>query len=341
MNKQEKQRIQLIGRTPLQDVIPLDTPFVVYMDPASACNFRCKYCPTGERDEIKKTTRWMGRMDLDLYKKAVDDLAEFNVPIKTLKLYKDGEPLLNKNFAEMVAYAKASGSVNTIEITTNGSLWTPERTDQIIAAGLDRVVISLYGMSDDDFLQFTRVKVNFEEYLNNIRYLYAHRGNCEIHIKTTIGLSDRDTLDEFYQVFTPHCDSMSVEHISPFWPGYDFDKKYNIKVSTKAGTYGNEIDNKLVCPYLFYALVVNANGSVDLCSCDWTHNYQIGDVREQSLKEIWNSKKLYDEQILQLEGRRMEHPLCRECHEISYECIDNIDNHREKLLQRFKKKPPQ
>lgn len=336
MNDEKKVRIQLKNRTPLQDVIPLDTPYVVYMDPSSACNLRCKFCPTGEHDEIKKISRWMGTMDFEVFKKAVDNLAEFNSPIKALKLYKDGEPLLNENFPEMVAYAKDSGCANYIETTTNGSLWTPEKTDRIIASGLDRVVISIYGMSSTDFLQFSRAKIDFDKFMKNIKYLYEHRGSCEIHIKTTIGIADRNTVDEFYQLFSPYCDGISTENISPFWPGYDFHKKYDLKFTEKSTTFGHKLENKLVCPYVFYALAVNANGSVDLCSCDWTHDYLLGDVRKKSLKEIWNSKKLYDEQILQLEGQRMDHPLCKVCHEIKYESVDNIDDHREELLQRLK-----
>ena len=175
MKDNKKVRIQLENRTSLQSVIPLNTPFVVYMDPSSLCNFRCKFCPTGEFDEIRKTSRWMGTMDFDVFKKAVDDLSDFDRPIKALKLYKDGEPLLNKKFSDMVAYAKASGYTNYIETTTNGSLWTPQKTDQIIAAGLDRVVISIYGMSSNDFHQFSRAKIDFDNFLKNIKYLYEHR----------------------------------------------------------------------------------------------------------------------------------------------------------------------
>lgn len=333
MADRNQHRIQT-NRTALETVIPLQTPFVVYMDPSSACNLRCKFCPTGEREVISKTTRWMGMMDLDIFKKAVDDLAEFGTTIKTLKLYKDGEPLLNKYFVEMITYAKASHSIKCIETTTNGALLTPERIDQIIDAGLDRVNISVYGLSDDDFIQFSRGKVNFEAFLQNIRYLYANRGNCIVHIKTTVGIADRDTVDEFYQLFGPHCNSIDVENISPFWPGYDFKDKYNLQINEDSGTFTQILEKKLVCPYLFYALAINSDGKADLCSCDWTHDYIIGDVTKQSIKEIWNSKALYNERLLQLKGLRMNHPLCKDCYEIFYESMDNIDEYREELLQR-------
>lgn len=336
MDNKKKHRIQTANRTPLQSVVPLSAPFVVYMDPSSACNFRCKFCPSGERDIIARTSRWMGTMDLDLYKKAVDDLAEFETPIKALKLYKDGEPLVNKHFSEMVAYGKSSGMANIIETTTNGALLTPQLIDRIIAAGLGRINISVYGLCDEDFRQFTRAKVHFDTFLRNIRYLYENRGNCFIHIKTTQGISGRDSQDDFFDRFGPYSDSIDVERISPFWPGYDFRTKYDLQISTQSGTFGQKLETKLVCPYVFYALAINSDGRADLCSCDWTHDYSIGDVRKQSLKDIWNSRKLFDEQILQLEGLRGKHPLCRDCHEIMYESIDNIDPYREELLERLK-----
>ena len=93
-------RINLVGRTPLETVIPLATPFIVFVDPASSCNFKCTFCPTGHRDMIAETGRFQGVMKLELFQKIVDDLSAFEKPIKVLRMYKDGEPFLNKRFAE-------------------------------------------------------------------------------------------------------------------------------------------------------------------------------------------------------------------------------------------------
>ena len=34
-------------RTRLETVIPLSTPFILYVDPSSACNLKCNFCPCG------------------------------------------------------------------------------------------------------------------------------------------------------------------------------------------------------------------------------------------------------------------------------------------------------
>ena len=108
-------RINLNDRTPLETVIPLNTPFVIFVDPSSGCNFKCTYCPTGHLDLIKKTGRYQGILKLDLFKKIIDDLNEFEKNIKVLRLYKDGEPFLNKNLHLMTKYAKDSKKVDYIE----------------------------------------------------------------------------------------------------------------------------------------------------------------------------------------------------------------------------------
>ncbi|HJO92997.1 MAG TPA: radical SAM/SPASM domain-containing protein [Victivallales bacterium] len=335
MKNENQFRINTKNRTSLENVIPLDTPYVIYIDPSSVCNFRCKFCPSGEDDLIRNTTRWSGILSMEIFKKAINDLAEFDNPIKALKLFKDGEPLLNKNLHKMVKYAKDSGLVNFIEITTNASLLTPNMVDQLIEAGLNRINISLYGMSSKDFLNFTRTGIDFDKFLSNIRYLYEHRQDCKVFIKTTVGISEKSVKEKFLKIFTPICDFINVENISPFWPGYEFQDRYDIKLNTDEGTFGSVLEEKAVCPYLFYALPINSDGSVDQCSCDWRHDFLIGNVKKQSLKEIWNSKKLFDLRMLHLQGRRKEHSLCKNCNEISYESIDNIDNYTKKIAKKL------
>ena len=106
MKAKIKPRINLEDRTPLEKIIPLSTPMILFVDPASICNFKCKFCPTGNPELIKNSGRWQGLMDFDLYKKIIDDLGDFEEPLKVLRLYKEGEPFLNKQLTDMIRYAK-------------------------------------------------------------------------------------------------------------------------------------------------------------------------------------------------------------------------------------------
>lgn len=333
-DKKFRPNITLEGRTPLQDVIPLDTPFVLQVDPSSLCNFRCRFCPTGHKDVLKKTNRWSGLLKIDLFKKIIDDLNEFNAPIKVLRLYKDGEPFLNKHLAEMVAYAKSSGKVQFIETITNGSLLTAERVMPVIEAGIDRINISIDGLSDQQFIDFTQTKVSFDELVRNITHLYNHRGNCKLYIKTVSELvPDKKSKKFFIDTFSPISDIYFIENTAPCWPDFDLEDKAGVTVTD--GRFGQDISPIDVCPFIFYQMSINASGKASLCSPDWKHYNIIGDVKTESLKEIWNSDALRKFQIAFLEGKRNQIEFCKDCEAITHFCVDNIDPFKEELLKRI------
>jgi radical SAM protein with 4Fe4S-binding SPASM domain len=311
MKAKIKPRINLENRTRLEEVIPLSTPMILFVDPSSMCNFKCKFCPTGNPKLIEDTGRWQGQMDFNLYKKIIDDLKEFDKPLKVLRLYKEGEPLLNKRFVDMVRYAKESSVVKYIDTTTNGYLLTPERIKPILDAGLDRINISVDGMSDDQFLEFTGVKVNFKKYVENISHLYEIKGDCEICIKI----------------------AGDYMNIAPCWPEFNVEDRLGVKITK--GIYDQPIGDVNTCPYIFYSISINSDGSASLCFLDWARKLLIGDVRKQSLKEIWEGDALFQYQIEHLRGKRKENLVCKQCGQLTHCLPDNIDPYVDALTERL------
>ena len=62
----------------------------------------------------------------------------------------------------------------------------------------------------------------------------------------------------------------------------------------------------------------------------------IGDVRRESMKEIWNSERMNALRLQHLEGRRRQNGVCGNCGQLSHCLPDNIDAHRLALLAKFK-----
>lgn len=333
MKAKIKPRINLENRTRLEEVIPLSTPMVLFVDPASTCNFRCKFCPTGNRQLIKETGRWQGLMDFSLYKKIIDDLKEFDMPLKVLRLYKEGEPLLNNRFADMVRYAKESGVVPYIDTTTNGYLLEPERIIPILDAGLDRINISIDGMSDEQFLDFTGVKVDFKKYVEGIQNLYEMKGDCEICVKIAGDFLTEDEKTLFYDTFGNYSDRIFIENVAPCWPEFNVEGRLGVKITK--GIYDQPVGDVNTCPYIFYSISVNSDGSVSLCFLDWARKLLIGDVRKQSLKEIWEGDALFQYQIEHLRGKRKENAVCGQCSQLSHCLPDNIDPYVDALTKRL------
>lgn len=333
MRAQIKPRINLNDRTPLQNVIPIATPFVLFVDPVNTCNFQCTFCPTGDRNLIKATDRWQGQIDFDVYKKVIDDLGEFDRPLKVLRLYKEGEPLLHTRFADMVRYARESGSVEYIDTTTNGSLLTPERVGPILDAGINRINISVDGMSTEQYWEFTKTRVDFNRFVKNIRRLYERKGDCEICVKIPGDSLSEEDKQRFFDTFGDIADRVFIENFAPCWPAFDVEERTGIKINE--GIYGNAIHEVSVCPYIFYSMTVNTDGTVSLCFLDWARTLTIGDVRVQSLKAIWNGEPMHQHRVAHLRGNRTDDPTCAGCGQLSHCLPDNIDSHASMLLERL------
>jgi len=329
-----KPRIDLNNRTKLETVIPLKVPFIIFVDPSDICNFQCKFCPTGDRKLIKEIPgRNYGAMDFDLYKKIIDDICEFEKPIKVLRLYKDGEPLINPKFTEMVRYAKEKKCAERIDTTTNASLLTPQKNIEIIEAGLDRINISIEGINAKQYLEFSNYKIDFEKFVKNIHHLYENKKNCEIIIKINGDILSDEEKNMFYTIFGDIADGVYIEHIMSCWPEFEL---RGVEANQKFSIYGQPIKEVQVCPYVFYSFSINSDGSASACFLDWSRKLIIGDAKNESVKDIWNGKKLLNYQKMFLMKKRKEHPICCDCGQMTHGMPDNIDEYATELITRFK-----
>ncbi|MBQ7477943.1 MAG: radical SAM protein, partial [Selenomonadaceae bacterium] len=218
----------LSNRTKLETVIPLETPFLLFVDPSSACNFKCKFCPCGGGNrEVWGKNKKPSIMTYELYRKIIDDLTEFPEKIKTLRLYKEGEPLLNKRLPDMIRYARAKDVVEKIDFTTNASLLTHDLGLAIADAGLDRINISVEAMDEEGYFSVSGVKINLSEYMENLRFFHQHKNGCHVFIKISdLGLGNH-TEKDFYEMFGDLCDEIAVEHVTNVWP--EFSVKEELK----------------------------------------------------------------------------------------------------------------
>ena len=319
------------NRTELQTVIPLSTPFILYLDPSSVCNLSCSFCPCGGAHkalwtEEKKNSICV--MDFDLYKKIIDDCQGFPDKIKVLRLYKEGEPLVNKQLPEMIEYAAKSGKFETIDFTTNGTLLKPDMNRRLVEAGLSRINISVEALNAEGYQKISGIKLDYDRFRENIRDLYEHKGNCHIFTKTMVDNLDQETEQKFYDLFGDICDEIAIEHIANCWPGFE-------NTSEEVNVYhGDGYKEYVVCPRIFYILTINANGTASHCIVDWNYKGIIGDAKKESVVDIWNSKNYHDIRLAHLNCRRRSIELCKDCMEIESAAVDNIDEYREMLLEK-------
>ena len=312
MKAELKPRIDFEGRTKLETVIPLFTPYLVFLDPSDICNAKCSWCPTGSGEALKYKKPQI--MDFDLYQKIIDDLCDMPEQIKTLRLYAHGEPLLNPKFPEMVLYAKESGRFGQVDTTTNGSLLRPTLNNQIIKAGLDKVFVSVPA-------------VYTPAYVKNVKHFYDNsRDKCQVYVKTIGDNMNEEARVRFWKDFGDISDRIFIEHLINCWPNFGSAE------DPAVGIYGNEITDVSICAYLFYSLAINSDGSVSACFLDYPHKMILGNLNNESFKSIWNGQQLKDLRIMHLKGERHKHPFCSNCRQLTHGAPDNIDEYAQEIL---------
>ena len=172
------------GHHKLVDVVPLSTPYAIFLDFCSACNYKCKYCPTGNSQLLHDIGRKPALMNLELFTKVVNGLREFPEKVKRINLYKDGESTLHPKFCEMVRYLKDANVANSIWVKTNGSTLSPSFNEKLVNCGLDMIGISVQGVTSQAFYDIAGVRVDYEKYRMNVLDLFERsRGKCQVSIK--------------------------------------------------------------------------------------------------------------------------------------------------------------
>jgi radical SAM protein with 4Fe4S-binding SPASM domain len=299
-------------RKKLTDILPLKTPLIIEYYPIYACNFKCNYClfslPKNKRHFISNVTV----MDLNLFKKSIDDIKEFPEKVKMLRFGGIGEPLMHNNISEMVKYAYENQVAETIEIISNGSLLNKSLSDKLINAGLTRLIISVQGVSGEKYKKVSDVDLNFNSFIKNIEYFYKNKINTHLYIKIAdVALDNVQEEKTFFELFGDICDSIAVEHIVPIQQHIDYKgiiREDNLDI-TQFGQ--NAIDVK-ICPQPFFTLRINTDGKILPCY-SFEFPCFVGDCNLNSVTKIWESKEYNNFRLKMLHGRETVSEICKKC----------------------------
>lgn len=329
----------------LWKILPQGVPYGVNIDPTNLCNFRCPFCPTGNPSALASVGRPKGIMKLDLFQKIIGDLRDLTHhagrKITRLQLWKDGEPLLHKQYAEMVRLAKQSEVADSVEMTTNGSLLNRTTIDGLLDAGLDVLRISVEHVQDSVYQAISNGRVSYADIRRNVSDLYSQKEACgsplHVHAKTIdAGLSEAEKA-RFIQDFAGISDSWNIDVISG-WSRMQI-QDFTLGVQTTIGVDGMTPKmERLVCPEPFAKLAVNFDGSVSVCCADWSHGTVVGDVTRESIGEIWEGEQLASFRVRHLSGQRATIPPCSSCDYLRcFPPFADLDEHREELLKMFRR----
>lgn len=278
-------------------MIPELQPFPnrIHVEPTNVCNLDCHFCP------YRKQTRSQGYMGSPLFKKIVDECREHD---PKLWLHFLGEPLLNRDLPDLIAYAKAQG-ISQVGLSTNAFFLTRELGERLIRSGLDRVECSVDGADAGTYLrlrrstEFERVVRNTVEFLRLRHELGAQKPVVTISVmETAETLRALPGLREFWTPqFGPQDFLMMIQDIS-----------FAGDMREVGQSQGRE-----PCKWLWSYLVILWNGDVVTCGSDYDGTRVMGNLGEQTLREIWRSWAYTELRRLHTEGKFKEAGICAGC----------------------------
>jgi Predicted Fe-S oxidoreductases len=238
-----------LERRILSEVIPLSGPFTVYIFPTTFCNFKCSYCAHSlKRDIIKeKYGLTPQHMSLDTLTCIITQLKVFPNKLKVISLTGHGEPLLNPKLSTMVEMVKTANVTERVEIITNASLLTHGIADDLIHAGLDTIRISIQGLSSKKYYDICGYSLNFDTLIENIRYFYHRKKNCNVYVKIMDIALDPGEEKKFYSLFNDISDRMYIEKCRPVYNGV----KMTDNMDSIMDRYGRLHENRKICPLCF------------------------------------------------------------------------------------------
>ncbi len=247
-----------------RDEAPL--PEIVQIESTNICNAKCVFCP---RDEM---ARKQGVMDMELFKKVVDECVELG--IEHVRMHNYGEPFVDRQLVEKVRYAKQKG-VPQVGMISNGSLITETAARGMIEAGLDAINISV-DASGKEVFERTRVGLKYDKVIANVERLLALRDAAGKRRPKLILSFVRQNNDEDEHAFIEHWRARA-------------DKIHVTDLHNWAGTLNQKSDVNYPCYRPWLTFTALWDGRVALCCADFDGRTILGDLRTHTIKEIWNS----------------------------------------------------
>jgi radical SAM protein with 4Fe4S-binding SPASM domain len=317
------------NRARLEEVIPLAAPYTVLIEVSRLCNLRCTFCP--QSDHNKFTLFKDNLLSMSCFEKIIAQLKAFPRKIKKVYMHGTGESLLNPLLPDMIQLLKAENIAESVDMTSNGTLLSPEMGQKLLDADLDHLHISVEALSAQGYQDIAGAKnFNFEKFIEHIRFFYGIKKNCRLTIKiANLSIKTDTDREKFFEVFSSLCDEIFIEKIYPIWPGFKLPFEYQ---ENKEGQYGQLVSEKKVCPQIFTVLAIKCDGTISPCSVDWDNQICLGNIYSNTLFELWNGDALKTLRLEHLKHGRHTVSTCARCGLPKYSCIDNIDSFCDKII---------
>ena len=256
---------------------------------------------------------------MNLYKRIIDEVAT-HTPY--LIFYFQGEPYLHPKFLDMVRYASDKNVFTTT--STNGHYLTDEAARRTVESGLDRLIISIDGVSQDTYEQY-RVGGFLNKVLEGTDTILKWKKKLKsrtphVVFQFLVVKANEKDIPQLYQL----ANKMGVDEVK-LKTAQIYDYEHGSELIPENPQYSRykkndnglfSIKNPLLnqCWKMWSSCVITWDGKVVPCCFDKDAKHVMGDLNQQSFEEIWTSEP-YQEFRQSILRSRSEIEICKNCSE--------------------------
>lgn len=290
-------------------------PFTLSIEPTTACNLACPECPSG----LKLFTRPTGKLNLELHERM---LQQVHKSVFYINYYFQGEPFLNPKFLSIIRQAKQYNIYTAT--STNAHFIDQKKAEEIVASGLDRLIISIDGLTQETYESY-RVNGKLEKVIEASKWLVAAKKEAkrktpylifqflavaqnEHEIPAIYQLGKSIGIDE---VRIKTAQLYDYQHGNPLIPK---NEKYARYKQQKDGTYQLKYKTGNHCWRMWSGSVLTWDGKVVPCCFDKDAQHVLGTLEANTFQEIWNNKA-YTTMRGAVLNKRNKIDICKNCSE--------------------------
>lgn len=260
------------------DRLTKDFPSQINVDLIALCNYACIHCPCSMMEQEHKLSHAL--LSEELNRKLVDEVRSYGVNLtQQIRYAAAGEPFLHPHVMEILDYAVKNSGV-LVSVTTNGSLVTNERADQLLKMGLGLIDFSLDAYSEETYREI-RLHGNLERVREHILYMLKRKK--EENYKTRIVVS----------FVVQEKNEAEKKDFERYWKEQGVDYVIFRKLHSVAGRmFQKEKEGHVQpCVYPWERICISEEGKMLYCPALWEGdpNFEFN-LAEHSIHEVWNGE---------------------------------------------------